>query len=456
MKEHTPEFLDNLKAVIERHDEVEARKAIADLHPADIAELYQDLDLDEAEYLYRLLDDETAADVLMELDEDDRHKLLSAMSSEDIARQVIDHLDTDDAVDIIQELDEEDRDEILAHIDDVEQAGDIIDLLKYDEDTAGGLMGTEMIVVNENWSMPQCIQEMRRQAENLDEIYYVYVVDNDYRLLGVLPLKKMLTHPSVSKIKHGMETDPVAVKTDTPIDDLTLDFEKYDLVAMPVVDSIGRLVGQITVDDVMDEAREQSERDYQLASGLSGDVESDDTMFAQTKARLPWLIIGMLGGIGNSLILGNFEGAFSVNPAMALFIPLIGGTGGNVGIQSSAIIVQGLANGSLDVKSSAKQIMKELGVGLLNACIISLLVFVYNMFALGPTQVTTIAVSLSLFAVVVFASVFGTFVPLTLEKFKIDPALATGPFISITNDIIGMVIYMLICSSMLATFGTNI
>ena len=222
MKEHSSEYLDSLKAIIERHDEEEARKAIADLHPADIAELYQDLDLEEAEFLYRLLDDETAADVLMELDEDDRHKLLSAMSTEDIARQVV-HLDTDDAVDIIQELDEEDRDEILAHIDDVEQAGDIIDLLKYDEDTAGGLMGTEMIVVNENWSMPQCIQEMRRQAENLDDIYYVYVVDNDYRLLGVLPLKKMLTHPSVSKIKHVMETDPVAVKTDTPIDDLTLD-----------------------------------------------------------------------------------------------------------------------------------------------------------------------------------------------------------------------------------------
>ena len=455
MKEFTPEYLDSLRSIIEEHDDDRARQALADLHPADIAELYRDLDISEAEYLYRLLDDETAAEVLMELDDDDRQKLLEAMPAEMIAKQ-IDHLDTDDAVDLIQQLDEEDRDEILSRIDDVEQAGDIIDLLKYDEDTAGGLMGTEMLVVNENLSMPECIRELRQQAEDMDEIYYVYVVDNDYKLRGVLPLKKLITHPSVSKIKHVMEPDPVSVKADAPIDEVALDFEKYDLVAMPVVDSIGRLVGQITVDDVMDEAREQSERDYQLASGLSGDVESDDTLFTQTKARLPWLLIGMLGGLGNSLILGNFEGAFTVNPAMALFIPLIGGTGGNVGIQSSAIIVQGLANGSLDVKSSARQIFKELGVGLLNACIISLLVFVYNMFTLGPTQVTTIAVSLSLFAVVVFASVFGTFVPLTLEKFKIDPALATGPFISITNDIIGMVIYMLICSSLLAAFGTSI
>jgi len=460
MKEYSPEYLEFIRDIIDRGDVAAAKAELGNLHPADIAELYQDLDLDQAEFLYHLLDDDTAADVLMELDEDDRRKLLRDMPADAIAKQVIDHLDTDDAVDIIQELDEEDRDEILSHIDDIEQAGDIVDLLQYDEDTAGGLMGTEMIVVNENWSMPECIKQMRMQAEDMDEIYYVYVVDNDEKLRGVLPLKKMITHPSVSKIKHVMEVDPVAVKADTPIDEVALDFEKYDLVAMPVVDSIGRLVGRITVDDVMDQVREASERDYQLASGLSTDIETDDSWFAQTKARLPWLLIGVVGGIGNSLILGNFETGFATNPAMALFIPLIGGTGGNVGIQSSAIIVQGLANGSLDVKNSLRQIFKELWVGLLNALIISLLVLVYCIFTLkgGSTsaaaaQATTIAVTLSLFAVVIFASIFGTFVPLTLERFKIDPALATGPFISITNDIIGMVIYMSISYTLLAQFG---
>ena len=303
-------------------------------------------------------------------------------------------------------------------------------------------MGTEMIVVNENWSMPECMKQMRMQAEDMDEIYYVYVVDDENRLKGVFPLKKMITHPSVSKIKHVMVTDPIAVKADTPIEEVALDFEKYNLVAMPVVDSIGRLVGRITVDDIMDQVREQSERDYQLASGISTDVETNDSLLTQTKARLPWLLIGMIGGLANSVILGNFENGFATNPAMALFIPLIGGTGGNVGIQSSAIVVQGLANGSLDIKHAAKQIGKELGVGLINASIISLLVFLYNCFFLDdPGRVTTIAVSVSLFSVVIFASIFGTFVPLTLEKLKIDPALATGPFISITNDIIGMVIY---------------
>lgn len=448
MKEYTPEYLGHIRNIIQQGDVELARKELSELHPADIAELYQELELDEAEFLFKLLDEDTAADVLMELDEDDRLKLLNDMPAEEIAKQ-IDHLDTDDAVDIIQQLDEEERDEILAHIDDVEQAGDIIDLLKYDEDTAGGLMGTEMIVVNENWSMPECIKQMRMQAEDMDEIYYVYVVDDDYKLRGVFPLKKMITHPSVSKIKHVMEVDPVSVKADTPIDEVALDFEKYDLVAMPVVDSIGRLLGRITVDDVMDQVRESSERDYQLASGLSSDVESNDSLLKQTRSRLPWLLIGVIGGIGNSLILGNFETGFATNPAMALFIPLIGGTGGNVGIQSSAIVVQGLANGSLDIKSSARQIMKEVGVGLLNALTISLLVFMYNCFSLGPNQVTILAVSFSLFAVVIFASIFGTFVPLTLERFKIDPALATGPFISITNDIIGMVIYMTISSTLI-------
>ena len=255
MKELKPEQIDDIRHIIDTGDKDAATQELADMHPAEIAELYQELDEEQGETLFNMLEGDTAADVLMELDEDDRKRLLSDMSPEDIATNIIDHLDTDEAVDLIQEMDEEERDEILSHIDDVEQAGDIIDLLKYDEDTAGCLMGKEMIVVNENWSMPECIKEMRMQAEDVDEIYYVYVVDNEQRLKGILPLKELITHPSVSKIKHVMETEPKSVKTDTPIDEVALDFEKYDLVAMPVIDSIGRLVGRITVDDIMDQVR---------------------------------------------------------------------------------------------------------------------------------------------------------------------------------------------------------
>ena len=441
MKDFTPEYIEQLRHIISEHDDDRAREAIADLHPADIAELYQALELDEAEYLYRLLDDEAAAEVLMELDDEDRHKLLEAMPAEMIAKQ-IDHLDTDDAVDLIQQIDEEDRDEILSHIDDVEQAGDIIDLLKYDEDTAGGLMGTEMLVVNENLSMPECIKELRLQAEDMDEIYYVYVVDNDYKLRGVLPLKKLITHPSVSKIKHVMEEDPPCVKADTPIDEVAHDFEKYDLVAMPVVDSIGRLLGRITVDDVMDEVRESSERDYQLASGISSDVDADDSIFAQTKARIPWLLIGIASGILASVILGGFETQLHAVTALALFIPIIGGTGGNVGVQASAIVVQGLANGSLDIRQFSRQIGKEILIGLLNATVISSVILIYNLLMLPSEPAVTISVAVSLFAVVMFATILGTVVPLTLEKLHINPALATGPFIQISNDIVGLLIYV--------------
>ena len=447
MIELTKDYIEQLKHIIEQKDDAQAQALIHDLYPADIAELYQELSLQEAIYLYLLMDGDKAADVLMELDEEDRHKLLKELPNELIAKRFVDNMETDDAVDLMRELDEDTQEEILSHIEDVEQAGDIVDLLKYDEDTAGGLMGTEMIVVNENWSMPKCIEEMRKQAEDMDEIYYVYVVDDDERLRGVLPLKKLITNPSVSKIKHVMKKDPIAVHDSDSIEEVTEIIDKYDIVAVPVIDSIGRLVGRITVDDVMDEVREQHERDYQLASGISQDVETSDNIFTQTAARLPWLLIGMIGGLGNSLILGGFEGNLATNPKMALFIPLIGGTGGNVGIQSSAIIVQGLANNSLKEEDVLSQVFKEAVVALINASTISLIVFIYNFFFLGDRAVTA-SVSLSLFAVVIFASIFGTIVPMTLDKLKIDPALATGPFITITNDIIGMMIYMFICSAL--------
>ena len=388
------EFIEKIKELIEQKDTDKVKELLSGLHPADIAELCNDLEVEDARFVYRLLDNETAADVLVEMDEDVRKEFLEVLPSETIAKRFVDYMDTDDAVELMRDLDEDKQEEVLSHIEDIEQAGDIVDLLKYDEDTAGGLMGTEMVTVNENWSMPECLKEMRLQAEKMDEIYYVYVIDDEERLQGVFPLKKMITSPSVSKVKHVMKKDPIAVHVDTPIEEVVQTIEKYDLVAVPVVDSIGRLVGQITVDDVMDE------------------------------------------------VLGNFDTTFAAHPEMALYIPLIGGTGGNVGTQSSAIVVQGLANSSLDAKNTFRQVAKEAVVAVINATIISLLVYIYNFIRFGAAATVTYSVSISLFAVVMFASIFGTLVPMTLEKLKVDPAIATGPFISITNDIIGMMLYM--------------
>lgn len=442
MKEFSQEDIEKIEQLIDDQNREAVLAELKGMHTADIAELFQHLNLHQAEWVFELIPErEQKADVLMELDEEDRRKLLEGMDPEQIGHY-IDLLDTDDAVDLIQELDEEDRDEVIQNIGNVEQAGDIVDLLQYPEDTAGGLMGTELISVNENLSMPDCLKEMRHQAEDLDDIYYVYVVDDDNRLKGVLPLKKMITDPSVSKIKHVMEENPISVRVDMPIDEVAIDFEKYDLVAMPVVDSIGRLMGQITVDDVMDQVRELQERDYQLASGISSDVDADDSVLAQTKARLPWLLIGIGGGLLSSLILSGFEAQLAAVTALAYFIPLIGGTGGNVGVQASAIVVQGLANGRLELKEFWNQLCKELKISLLNGVVISVAVFLYTLFTEPGNYALTFAVALSLFCIVVFSTVFGALVPLTLEKMKINPALATGPFIQITNDVVGLMIYV--------------
>ncbi|HPB04107.1 MAG TPA: magnesium transporter, partial [Bacteroidaceae bacterium] len=402
------EFLDNIIEKIENQDAVKLKIILDDMHPADIAELCDMLNVDDARLIYHQLDNETAADVLVEMDEDNRKRLLDELPSEIIAKKFIDNMETDDAVDIIQDLDEEKQEEVLAHIDDIEQASDIVDLMQYDEDSAGGLMATEMVVVNENMSMPECLQEMRKQAEDLDDIYNVYVVDDDGRLKGVFPLKKMITNPSVSKVKYVMDEDLISTRVETPIDEVVQLIEKYNLVSVPVIDSIGRLQGQITVDDVIDELREQQEHDYQMASGLTGYVEPADSVFRQMWSRVPWLLIGIFGGILNSKLLEHFESSFAAFTSLLFFIPLIGGTGGNVGTQSSALVVQGLANGSLNTSNILRQVFKESAVALMNAIALSLLVFVYNVFAFGLADPVTYAVPITMFILVIVATLWGT------------------------------------------------
>lgn len=443
------EFLDNIIEIIENQDAAKLKIILDDMHPADIAELCDMLNIDDARLIYHQLDNETAADVLVEMDEDNRKRLLDELPSEVIAKKFIDNMETDDAVDIIQDLDEEKQEEVLAHIDDIEQASDIVDLMQYDEDSAGGLMATEMVVVNENMSMPECLQEMRKQAEDLDDIYNVYVVDDDGRLKGVFPLKKMITNPSVSKVKYVMDEDLISTRVETPIDEVVQLIEKYNLVSVPVVDSIGRLQGQITVDDVIDELREQQEHDYQMASGLTGYVEPADSVFRQMWSRVPWLLIGIFGGILNSKLLEHFESSFAAFTSLLFFIPLIGGTGGNVGTQSSALVVQGLANGSLNTSNILRQVFKESAVALMNAIALSLLVFIYNVFAFGLADPVTYAVPITMFIIVIVATLWGTLLPLLFEKINIDPAIATGPFVQIGNDLLGMNIYMVVITMLI-------
>jgi magnesium transporter len=440
--ELTSEFLTALREDIERRDSTSVAAKVEDLYPPDIAEILDEVSLVEAQFIFRLLNDEERSEVLMELDEDVRKRFLRSLSTEEIAL-FVDLLDSDDAADLISELPEERQSEVLEQVEDEEQANDIADLLNYDENTAGGLMAKELIKVNLNWSLPRCVREMRKQAEEVDSVYTVYVVDDDNKLLGTVSLKKMLISPERSLVKDIYDEDVHAVEAHTPAEEVAQIAEKYDLVVIPVVDNWNRLVGRITVDDVMDVVREETSKDYQMMSGISENIETTDTALIMSRARLPWLLIAMVGGVVGSQVIGQYEEQLRIFPEMAIFMPLVASMGGNVGIQSSALIVQGLANNTLSKDGVMPKIVKELSVGLLNglACSVAILGYAY---LFGHPMALSLTIGLSLMVVILFAGIFGTVVPLALKRYGFDPALATGPFITTSNDIIGLFFYFVI------------
>ena len=439
-------YIEQITALILANNSAELSVIISDLHIADIAEIIEDLAIGDAHFLFDLIEEEKSAAVLVELEDDTREELLSDLTPKEIAEEVIDNLESDDAADVIGELSEDKKEKVLAHIEDIEHASDISDLLTYPEDSAGGLMAKELIKVNENWNTLQCLKEMRKQAEDVKKVYTIYVVDDHNKLLGSLSLRRLLLAEKGSAIKSIVNTDIVSVKATEDDEDVANILNKYDLIALPVVDDLNRLIGRITFDDVMDVVKEEAEKDYQMASGISEDVESSDSVWELTRARLPWLLIGMMGGLLGAKVIGIFD--LENNFELAFFIPLIAAMGGNVGVQSAAIVVQGLANDSLKMENIFQKLLKELGVGLLNGIICSIIIL-GAAFSLGYSMELSLTVSISLLAVIVFAAVFGTFIPLTLEKHDIDPALATGPFITTVNDVLGLFIYFMIGQAIL-------
>jgi len=440
-------YIEELTTLIEGKESSRLSDIITSIHVADIAEIIEDLSTHNAKYFYNLIDnEEESANVLIELEDDTRERLLKDLSAKEIAEVVIDKLETDDAADVIGELSEDKKEEVLSHIENVEHASDISDLLRYPENTAGSLMAKELIKVNENWNTVQCLKEMRKQANNVKTVYTIYVVDNNNKLLGLMSLRRLLITQKSTAIKEISYTDIISVRATQESEDIVNIMQKYDLVALPVVDDNEKLLGRITIDDVMDVAKEEAEKDYQMASGISEAVESSDSAWELTRARLPWLLIGMLGGLLGAKVIGIFD--LERNIELAFFIPLIAAMGGNVGVQSAAIVVQGLANDSLKMENIAQKLIKELGVGLLNGIICSLVILIAA-FGLGYGIELSLTVSISLLAVIVFAALFGTFIPLTLENYNIDPALATGPFITTVNDVLGLFIYFCIGQAML-------
>ena len=419
--------------------DVEFLQLLEGIHAADLAEVLETFEQEERSLIFEKLSPEMAADVLVEFDQDERIELIASYSSEEIAQELVGNMDSDDAADLLSELSDDLTREVLSQVEDVEQAKRIAQLLTHEEDTAGALMATELVKVSEDLTALRCVAAMRNQAENIDKVHAVYVVNDDEILVGTLSLKKLLTAKRTDNISDLYRPIEHSVLSTVPAEDVANMMQKYDLFILPVVNAAGELLGRITLDDVVDFIREEAERDYQLASGLTDEVESDDSVYEVTRARIPWLLIGLIGGLIVALIIGKNEEDIKLVPALAFFMPLIAAMAGNVGVQSSAIVVQSLAS-HRKPENMGKKLIKELSVGLFNGLILSVVMYGAGLL-LGYDQLITLTVSISLLTVIVFASLFGTFIPLLLNRFKIDAALATGPFITTANDVIGLIIY---------------
>lgn len=441
------DFIAQIEQYISENREQELQNLLQDIHTADIAEIMDELDSSEASYIFHILDSERTAEILLEVDEEIREKILKDLSPKEIAEE-LDEMSTDDAADIIAELPADMKEEVIQELTDDEHAKDIVDLLRYDEDTAGGLMAKELVKVNENWNVLTCVREMRTQAENVQRVHSIYVVDDEERLKGRLSLKDLLVTSTKTPISEVYIKKVDFVKVTTPDVEVARIMQKYDLEAIPVVDELGRLVGRITIDDIVDVIKDEADKDYQLAAGISQDVEADDSILELTKARLPWLVLALLGGFISVKVLGIFESAMNAHKELFFFTPLIAAMAGNVGVQSSAIIVQGLANNTIS-GSLWNRLIKEVLLTLLNGSILALILILGSHFLLGETYMLGLTVSVSLITVIVIASLIGTFVPILLNKFGVDPALATGPFITTSNDICGILIYFSIAKLML-------
>lgn len=445
--ELSKEYLDLLLQAIEQKDDAFILETMEGVNPADISALLDEVDADEARYVLDVLNNEIGAEVIEELEEDTRKEFLQELSPQEIANYIVE-MESDDAVDIINDLPVKTREEVIAAIDDPESAAHIQELMRYDEDCAGGLMAKEMIVANINWTIVQTIDEIRRQAENVEKIYSIYVVDDKGKLQGKVSVKKIILSKDKTFIKDIYDSDIIHVETYMDEEEVASMMRKYDLDAVPVVNLQGKLVGRITIDDIVDVITEQAEEERQLMSGISGDVEEDDSIWAISKARLPWLLIGLVGGTLGAWAIGFFEGSLERNAALAFFIPLVMATGGNVGIQSSTLVVQSLANRSAFEDSFSKRIAKMFLVALLTGVVLAIISF-FIVFIWKDEQELASVVAISLIAVVMLASFMGTTTPLVLNQLGINPALASGPFITTTNDILGIIVYLAMANLLL-------
>jgi magnesium transporter len=438
--ELTKEFRDRFQQALDERDGQFIRETLAEVNPADITALLYEFDSAESKYVLDLLSLEVRAKIINDLDSDTRKKFLAIYEPNELV-EIVNQLDSDDAADILNELPIKISEGVIAGLD-VESRTQVVDLLRYDENLAGGLMAKELIKARDHWTVVQCVEEIRKQAENVTKFYAVYVVDDKDKLLGRVALQKLILSDPKTIVKDIYDDDVVAVETHQEDSEVAEIMKKYDLESVPVVNSNGQLVGRITIDDVVDVITEQAEEERQIMSGISEDVEEDDTVWKNTRARLPWLLIGIFGGMLSARFMGFFGAEISKITAIAFFVPLIQATGGNVGIQSSSLIVQSLVSPGFVDEGLWKRLSKAFSVALLNGFFLSLIVLAATTLFFDNQRLSFV-VSLALFGVVLFSSFVGTVTPLILNRLGFNPALASGPFITTMSDLLGLTTYFL-------------
>lgn len=444
--ELTKEFRDRFQLALDEKDESFIRKILEDVKPADIAALLYEFNSEESKYVMDHLSIETQAEIISDLDPDTRKRFLKVYPSGEIIN-FLNQLASDDTADILNELPIKEREVVLSGLE-PELKIQVTELLRYEENVAGGLMAKELIKARYYWTVVECIDWIRKQAENVNKFYAVYVVDEQDKLMGRVALQDLIVSDAKTIVADIIEKDIISVETYMEDSEVAEIMKKYDMESIPVVNVQGQLVGRITIDDIVDVITEQADEERQIMAGISEDVEEDDSVWRNTRARLPWLLIGIAGGLMNAKFMGLFEGELARVTAIAFFTPLIQATGGNVGIQSSSLIVQSLANPDFVDEGLWKRLTKVFFVAFLNGLFLAALVLGANVLLFGEYKLSII-VSLALFSVILFASFIGTITPLILNRFGFNPALAAGPFITTTNDLLGLTVYFLTVHLML-------
>lgn len=446
-EEITKEFMEALEASVEARDDQSILAAIGQLHPADITQILYDFDASDSKYIISILPYVVGAEIISNLDAETRRKFLRSYQAEELV-PFIPYMDSDDAADMLNEQPVRYREEVLARIEDKEMANFLVELLRYEEDCAGGLMAKELIKANANWTVVRTIEEIRRQAENVEKIYSVYVVDDQDILLGRVSLKKIILAKGQTLIKDIYEPEIVFIESFRDQNEVADIMQRYDLESVPVVNVQGKLLGRITIDDVVDVITEQAEEEINYMAGISETVEEDESIWLSAKSRLPWLLIGMAGGLMGAKFAGLFEWQIRLVPAMAFFIPLITATGGNVGIQASTVMIQSLGNRSYNSLTFLQKLGKTLLIAMVNGLVIALAVFGLSIL-FGESRQLASTVSAAIFSVTLLASVMGTITPFILHRFNVNPAIASGPFITTANDLLGLAVYFAVAGAML-------